>query len=163
MTQRLLASIILAAAGVCVPQAGLARHQSVRVVDSVTVTIARDEASHSLAEEGTSLGETAGRKWRSATGWFSYSLHIYDDSPLTLVLVVADGAGARESFDILVDGRKTATCVREANESKAAEIRFILPLAETAGKTSVTVKLQARAGSSTARLLEVRSVQEHLE
>jgi hypothetical protein len=88
--------------------------QGVRVVDSVNVTIARDETSHSLAGDGTSVGEAA-------------------------------------------------THTREPHESKAAEITVRLPLTETAGKTAVIVKFQAHSGSRTARLLEVQSVQEHLE
>lgn len=156
---RIVLGLILA----CIAGAGRAAVQGVRVVDLVNVTVARDEMSHSLEGEGMTLGETGGRKWRSATGWFSYSLRIYDDSPLTLVCVLADGEGSRESFDILVDGRKAATCTRESHESKASEVRFSLPLAETAGKTAVTVRFQAHPGFRTARLLEVRSVQEHLE
>lgn len=133
------------------------------MVDAVNVTVARDETIHAMAGEDMTLGEAAGRRWRSATGWFSYSLHIYDDSPLTLVFACADGGGARESFDVLVDGRKAASYTREPHESRAAEIRISLPLAETAGKSAVVVTFQAHAGSRTARLLDVRSVQEHLE
>jgi hypothetical protein len=147
----------------CAARADAAAPQGVRVVDEVNVTVARDETSHALAGEDMTLGETAGRRWRSATGWFSYSLHIYDDSPLTLVFAFADGGGARESFDILVDGRKAASYTREPHESGAAEVRISLPLAETAGKNAVVVKVQAHAGARTARLLDVRSVQEHLE
>lgn len=156
-----LTGVVLGTVFLCV--AGARGVQGVRVVDTVNVAAARDEASHSLAGEGMILGETGGRNWRSATAWFSYSLRIYDDSPLTLVCVLADGEGSRESFDILVDGRKAATCTRESHESTASEVRFSLPLAETAGKTAVTVRFQAHPGSRTARLLEVRSVQEHLE
>ena len=147
----------------CVSASGGAPHQGVRVVDAVNVTAARDEASHSFAGEGSSLGETAGRKWRSAEGWFSYSLRIYEDSPLTLVCTLADGGGARESFDILVDDQKAASCIRGPGESSAAEMTVSLPLARTAGRTAVVVRFQAHAGSRTARLLELRSVQEHFE
>ncbi len=156
---RIVLGLILA----CVAGAGRAAFQGVRVVDIVNVSLAGDETAHSLAAAGSTQGLTAGRTWRSASGWFSYSLRIYDDSPLTLVCVLADGEGSRESFDILVDGRKAATGARESHESKASEVRFSLPLAETAGKTAVTVRFQAHPGSRTARLLEVRSVQEHLE
>jgi hypothetical protein len=158
-------ALLLGLALVCVTGAGGASPQGVRVVDAVNVTVLRDETSHAMAGDDTTLGEAAGRKWRSATGWFSYSLHIYDDSPLTLVFAFADGDGngGRESFDVLVDGRKVASYTREGHESRAAEVRVSLALAETAGKTAVVVKLQAHAGARTARLLEVRSVQEHLE
>jgi len=153
--------IILALLSVLTP--GGATLQGVRVVDVVNVTAAHDEASHAFAGEGSILGETAGRKWRSAEGWFSYSLRIYEDSPLTLVCALADGGGGRESFDVLVDDQVAGTWTRESRESNAAEITVSLPLSRTAGRTAVSVKFQARAGSRTARLLEVRSVQEHFE
>lgn len=137
--------------------------QSVRVVDSVDVTAAEDEASHGFAGADTTLGEAAGRKWRSATGWFSYSLRTYDDSPLTLVILSSAGQADRERFDILVDGKTVATVDRQADRQEAAEARFDVPFAQTRGKTSVTVKLQARPGFRTARVLEIRTVQEHLE
>jgi uncharacterized protein len=137
--------------------------QSVRVVDSVAVSSARDEAAHALAGEQTQVGESAGSKWRAATGWFSYSLRIYDDSPLTLLFAIAAGTGDRETFDILVDGKKVATVDREANRQKPEESKFDVPFAWTTGKLSVTVRLEAHAGSHTARVLEIRTVQEHLE
>jgi hypothetical protein len=137
--------------------------QGIRVVDSVVVGQAGDEAAHHFAGAETTLGKSAGRPWRSATGWFSYSLRIYDDSPLTLVCLLADGEGAAESFDVLVDGEKTARVIREAGKTTAATIEFRLAFKDTRGKTSIVVKLAASAGSRTARVLEVRTVQEHLE
>jgi uncharacterized protein len=137
--------------------------QGVRVVDSVAAGLAGDEAEHHLAGDGTAFGSSAGRTWRSATGWFSYSLRIYDDSPLTVVCLLADGDGAREAFDILVDGRKAATVAREPAQTKASEVRVRLRLGDTAGRTSVVVKIAAHPGARTARVLEVRTLQEHLE
>ena len=137
--------------------------QSVRVVDSVDVTVAGDEAAHSFAGADTTLGEAAGRKWRSATGSFGYSLRIYDDSPLTLVMLFSAGQGDREWFDILVDGKKIATVDREAGQQKPEEAKFEVPFPLTKGRLSVTVRLEAHEGSRTARVLEIRSVQEHLE
>ncbi len=145
--------------------AGLAAgpSQSVRVVDSVDLSAARDEAAHGFAGEETQVGEAAGRTWRSATGWFGYSLRIYDDSPLTLVFALAAGIGEREAFDILVDGKKVATVDREAGRQKAEEVKFDVPFAQTKGRFSVAVWVQAHAGSRTARVLEIRTAQEHLE
>jgi hypothetical protein len=137
--------------------------QGVRVVDSVDVSSARDEAAHAFAGEQTQIGETAGWKWRSATGWFSYTLRIYDDSPLTVLFVIAAGPGDRETFDVLVDGKKIATVDREAGQQKPEEAKFEVPFPLTRGRVSVTVKIQAHDGSRTARVLEIRTVQEHLE
>jgi hypothetical protein len=145
------------------PEADHPARQGVRVVDAVNVSDAREEASHGLDGEGMTVGEAAGRRWRSATGWFSYTLRIYDDTALTIVCAFADGGGDREAFDVLVDGRKAAAQTRKPRGSNPQESRFTLPLAATAGKTEVTVTFRARDGSRTPRLLEVRSVQEHLE
>jgi uncharacterized protein len=147
----------------CVPSTVGAARQGIRVVDAVDVTVAREEASHALHGAEMTVGEIDGRTWRSATGWFSYTLRIHDDTALTVVCVFADSGGAREAFDILVDGRKAATPVREARGSNPPEFKLSLPLAETAGKTEVTVTFRALPNSQTARLLAVRSVQEHLE
>ena len=137
--------------------------QGVRVVDAVNVTVAREEAAHGLHGEEMTIGETGGRKWRSATGWFGYSLRIYEDTPLTVVCVFAAAADLGEAFDILVDDRKVATRVREPGAAINREFKITLPLAETAGKSQVTVTLRAHPGARTARLLELRTVQEHLE
>jgi uncharacterized protein len=137
--------------------------QGVRVVDAVNVAQAREETAHGLHGEEMTVGETAGRKWRGAAGWFSYTLRIYEDTPLSVVCAFADTAGLREAFDILVDDRKVATRVREPGASSARELAVTLPLAETAGKSQVTVTFRAHPGARTARLFEVRTVQEHLE
>jgi hypothetical protein len=143
--------------------AARATAQGVRVVDVVNVSAAGEEAAHGLHGEETTVGETAGRKWRSAAGWFSYTLRTYEDTPLTVVCVFAAAVDLGEAFDILVDDRKVATRVREAGAATNREFKITLPLAETAGKSQVTVTLRAHPGARTARLLELRTVQEHLE
>jgi hypothetical protein len=145
------------------PCTGHPARQGVRVVDAVNVTMAREEFAHALDGEEMTVGETGGRRWRSATGWFSYTLRIYEDTALTIVCAFGDTGGTPEAFDILVDGRKAATQVGEQRGSQPRQFKLNLPLAETAGKTEVTVTFRAHAGSCTARLLELRTVQEHLE
>lgn len=137
--------------------------QGVRVVDAVNVTVAREETAHGLRGEEMTVGETAGRKWRSATEWFSYTLRIYEDTPLTVVCMFAATSGVPEAFDLLVDDRKVATRVREPGAATNREFKVTLPLTETAGKSQVTVTLRAHPGARTARLFELRTVQEHLE
>jgi hypothetical protein len=146
-----------------IPGVAHASAQGVRVVDEVNVTVAREEAAHGLHGEEMTVGETAGRTWRSATGWFSYTLRIYEDTPLTVVCAFADVADVREAFDILVDDKKVATRVREPGASDGRDFKITLPFADTAGKSQVTITFRAHAGARTARLLDVRTVQEHLE
>ncbi len=159
--RRMVSFVLCAAIGTL--GAGHAAAQGVRVVDAVNVTATREEITHGLDGEEMTVGEAAGRTWRSATGWFGYSLRIYEDTPLTIVCAFAAAGEDDEAFDILVDGRKAATPIREPRGPNPGEFRFSLPLPETAGKTEVTVTFRAHPGSRTARLLEVRSVQEHLE
>jgi hypothetical protein len=137
--------------------------QGVRVVDAVNLTAAREETAHGPNGEEMTVGETEGRKWRSAAGWFSYTLRIYEDTPLTIACAFADAVTLREAFDILVDDRKVATLVREPGTANTRDFKVALPLAETIGKSQVTVTFRAHPGARTARLLEVRTVQEHLE
>jgi hypothetical protein len=158
----LLVSFVLRAM-VATLGAGLAAAQGVRVVDAVNVSAAGEETAHGLHGEDMTVGETAGRRWRSAAGWFSYTLRIYEDTPLSVVCAFADATDLREAFDILVDDRKVATRVREPGAATTREFRITLALAETAGKSQVTITFRARPGFRTARLLEVKSVQEHLE
>jgi hypothetical protein len=137
--------------------------QGVRVVDAVNVSATREEIAHGLHGEEMTVGETAGRKWRSAAGWFSYTLRIYEDTPLTVVCVFTAAADLGEAFDILIDDRKVATRARETGSATNRDFKVTLPLAETAGKLQVTVTFRAHPGARTARLLELRTVQEHLE
>jgi hypothetical protein len=137
--------------------------QGVRVVDAVNLTAAREETAHGLNGEQMTVGETEGRRWRSAAGWFSYTLRIYDDTPLTIACAFTNAVTLREAFDILVDDRKVATLVREPGTANARDFTVTLSLAETAGKSQVTVAFRAHPGARTARLVEVRTVQEHLE
>jgi hypothetical protein len=147
------------ALGVAVPAAA----QSVRVVDAVSVGAADSEAAHHFEGRESALGDSDGKTWRSATGWLSYSLRIYDDSPLTIVCVVAGTDGASEAFDVVVDGRKSGTFTRGPSDAKASELALHVKFADTEGKRSVVVSLAAHPGSRTARLIELRTVQEHLE
>ncbi len=158
----LLVSVVLCATiGIKGDEPTLA--QGVRVVDAVNLTAAREETAHGLNGEETAVGEAEGRTWRSAAGWFSYTLRIYEDTPLTIACAFTEAATLREAFDILVDDRKVATLIREPGASADTDYRITLPFAETAGKSQVTVTFRAHFGARTARLLEVRTLQEHLE
>jgi hypothetical protein len=150
------------ASSICLAPACFAVAQGVRVVDSVRVGVSADEAEHGLAGEEMAVGSSSGRTWRSAATRFSYTLRIYDDSPLTLVCVLADAGETGEAFDIVLNDRPVET-VRRAPGTKSGEVPVTIPLAETAGQTAVTVTFRALAGSRTARLFELRALQEHLE
>jgi hypothetical protein len=159
---RTAVSAVLVVAIACWSVCGSAA-QGRRVVDLVNVSDPTSERTHGLLGEATTVTDVAGRLGRQATGWFSYDLKIYDDSALSLTCVVRGGSGTRQAFDILVDGRKVATRVVEPSAGGPIEMTVAVPEALSLGKISVTVRFQAQRGSVTPALLELRTVQEHLE
>jgi uncharacterized protein len=163
---RIATAVLAAAAAAAVLAQGptlLGAAQSVRVVDSVAPGSAGDEAAHHFEGAGTATGTSGGRMWRDATGWFSYSLRIYDDSPLTVVFVLAGSDAGREAFDVLVDGKKAAAVTRGPGHGDDGEVSVKVPFERTEGRTSVVVKLVAHDLARTSRVFELRTVQEHLE
>jgi uncharacterized protein len=137
--------------------------QSARTVDSVAAGDEREEAAHAYSGSNATSGESAGRTWRQATGSFSYTLKTYDDSPLAIVCIVADAEGTPEAFDILVDGKSAGRIVRPAPDARPGELVARPRFEDTRGRTAVVVSIEAHPGARTPRVLEVRTVQEHLE
>jgi uncharacterized protein len=160
---RIATARFAAAAAAVIAAVAVGTAQSVRVVDSVAPGLAGDEAAHHFAGAGTATGTSGGRMWRDATGWFSYSLRIYDDSPLTVVFVLAGSDAGREAFDVLVDGKKAVAVTRGPGRGDNGEVSVKVPFELTEGRTSVVVKLVAHDLARTSRVVEVRTVQEHLE
>jgi hypothetical protein len=162
---RIASALLLAAAAAVLAQgpALLDAAQSVRVVDSVAPGSAGDEAAHHFAGAGTATGTSGGRLWRDAAGWFSYSLRIYDDSPLAVVFILAGTDAGREAFDVFVDGKKAAVVTRGPGHGDNGEVSVKVPFERTEGRTSVEVKLVAHEQARTSRVFEIRTVQEHLE
>jgi hypothetical protein len=140
-----------------------AGRQGIRVVDAVDANDPQSEKDHGLAGRGLGEGLSGGRKWRNAREWFSYRLKTYEDSPLTLVCLFAAPEGGALAFDVLVDGRNVATRTVEPRSPAPVEIDIHVPEAISLGKISVTVKFVAHRDGVTPGLLELRTVQEHLE
>ncbi len=130
-----------------------------RTVDMVDLSDPASEKAHGFAGEGTSEGFIEGRKWRDARdGWLSYSLAVVPDRALTLFCTFRGGEGRPRTFDVLVDGEKIGTHAMVIHPAELIDVEFPIPEALTRGKTRVTVRFQAQAGSSTGALVEVRIV-----
>ncbi len=72
-----------------------------RTIDSVAPGEQQPEADHSLKGEGVETGITNGRRWRSATKWFSYELSDPKSEAKVIQLTFAQAdAGHRFSIDI---------------------------------------------------------------
>jgi hypothetical protein len=147
----LAASIALTAAG-----------QSRWVVDVVQVGDAKSERDHDYAAEGVSGGMVEGKTFRQARGWLRYSMRVFDDTEVAVACVFRGSEGRRLVFDLVVDSRKVATHTFVSPSTTPVTVEYRVPLKLTEGKPRISVMLRGVDGP-TPGLIELRTVQEHLE
>jgi hypothetical protein len=136
--------------------------QGRRVVDVVMAGDAASERDHEYEGAGVTEGVIDGRTYRQASGSLSYSMAVYEDTEVTLACTFRGSEGRKIPFDLLVEGRKIATHVFVSPSSAPASVEIRVPFDITKGLTSIYVTLRAVDGPTPA-LLELRTVQEHLE
>lgn len=117
--------------------------------DFVIIADQQSENEHNYLGSNSSTGEFNGNMWRHATdgGWFSYVLAINEPRPLQLVCTYWGSDSYGRTFDILVDETVIATETLDFN--KPGEFyNEIYPIPDylVAGKSSITVKFDARPG-----------------
>lgn len=133
-----------------------------RVVDVVTTANARSEWDHAYDGSDVVTGVADGRPFRQARGWLRYTLATFDDTEVTVACTFAGGTGEALTYDLLVEDRLVATRVFAAPSSTPVVVEFAVPFAITREKTSILVTIRARGGLTPA-LLELRTIQDHLE
>jgi hypothetical protein len=136
--------------------------QARRVVDVVKVGDARSEREHEYAGDAVTEGVSDGKAFRQARGWLRYSLTVYDDTEVTVACTFVRSPGQRLPVDQHVEGRPIVTHTWLTPAATPAIVEFRIPMAVTRGKTVISVMLRAVDGP-TPGLIEMRSVQEHLE
>ena len=152
----------LCAAGVAAAPAAAPVGQGRRVVDLVEPGDARSARDHEAAGEGITEGTAAGRAFRQATGWLRYTLRTYDDTEVTVACLCRGTEGRRVTFELLVDGQAAGTHVLESPSAQPVLKEWRLPEPLTQGKTKIAVTLRG-VGGPTPGVIELRTVQEHLE
>ena len=114
-----------------------------RTVDSVVMCDGKSEQAHKLEGEKSLDGAWNGRRFRDAGKWFSYTLKVMPDQPMTLLCTYWRG-DTGPSFDVLVDGQKIATqALTRSQPDEFFDVEYNLPKELTAGKKSVTVRFNA--------------------
>ncbi len=104
---------------------------------------------------------TEGRPGRMARSWLSFDLPVEADHPMSLIVTYCSVERRRDTakFDVLIDGRKIADQdVGRAEPLRFYEVEYPIPAAQVHGKDKVTVKFQAREGSSVAGIYGVRMI-----
>jgi DUF1680 family protein len=102
-----------------------------------------------------------GRKARGAErgGWLSFDMKVLPDEPMALVIEYWGGFTGSKTFDILVDGQKIATeNISGKKDGSFLDVPYELPPELTAGKTSVTVKLNPHTGHRAGPFFYARTV-----
>lgn len=141
-----------------------AEEQRVRELEAKTVDFfqpgeMQPERDHNLkAGERVDVGDEEGRKFRWTMGsWFTFDMKVPSGAPSELVLTYF-GKERREAFDILVDGQKVGSY--NGNDGKTDQfydVSYPLPDTLTAGKTTITVRIEAPNGRG-GRLFGARVV-----
>ncbi|MBL0171035.1 MAG: glycoside hydrolase family 127 protein [Gemmatimonadaceae bacterium] len=107
------------------------------------------------------VGRAERRTNRAGTGWFSYDLPVSATAPMALVVTyfVEPGLPAPlGNFDVLVDGTSVGHYAPNQAASAFYDAVYDVPAALTAGKGSVTVRLQAVGAGRIVPVYAIRMV-----
>jgi len=136
--------------------------QSRRVVDVVRSGDAVSERDHDAEGDGITDGTAAGRAFRQAAGWLRYTMRTFDDTEVTVACVCGGTENRRLRFAIEIDGQAAGTHTIESPGVEPVVKEYRIPERLTLGKSTISVTLRG-IGGPTPRVLELRTVQEHLE
>jgi len=130
-----------------------------RSTDHLRIGEMQPERDHNLQGENTRAGDFMNRKWRHATGggWFSFEMKVDPEEEHELLLTFWGGdAGGRE-FQVMIDGQvlKEIALTGQHPGTFFDEVLKV-PKEWTAGRTKVTVKLQAKPGMTAGGLFDAR-------
>jgi hypothetical protein len=121
------------------------------------------ERDHNLTGDKLDVGEDHTRKFRVANAGSAMIFTMKTDPSAQNILIGTywgmDNRGRQ--FDILVDDKAIASeDLNKYKESRFYDISYKLPIELTQGKSSVTVKLQAKPNNAAGPVYGVRMVRE---
>ncbi|AQQ08227.1 hypothetical protein L21SP3_00003 [Sedimentisphaera cyanobacteriorum] len=122
-----------------------------RTVDVLRIGEMQPERDHNLTSSKSRTGEFSGRKWRDAYdgGWFEFEMDASPDKPLELICTYWGSDAGNRRFDILINGKKIAEQVLKNNRpAEFFSAAYPIPESLTEGKSKVTVRFQAKPGST---------------
>lgn len=130
-----------------------------RTVDRLRPGDTASEIAHGVQGRDSHTGVFNGRAWRDAEngGEFSFVLKTAGPGPFTLRCTYWGGDAGGRVFDILIDGAKVASQTLDNNApDEFFDVDYPLPAGLTQGKSSVTLKIQARPGQFAGGLFGCR-------
>ena len=136
-----------------------------RIVDIVKVGDTANERDHDYAGEDVTAGLSAGKAFRQTGNWMRYALKVYEDTEVSVACTFVGSDAARVPFELVVEDKLVGTHVFSSPSTAPAVAELRVPFALTKGKTNIMVMLRAAKGAigPTPALLELRTIQDHLE
>ena len=133
------------------------RQLDARTVAEVKPGEQQDDVDFKLQSEKSSDGIGAeGRRWRAATGWFSYEMKSRPDVPLCLRATYWSGDWGR-AFRILIDGTEIAReKLRRDLPARYVDKEYPIPAELTRGKSAITVRFEAEPKSRAGGVFGIR-------
>jgi DUF1680 family protein len=125
-----------------------------RTVDQVAPGEQQPESDHFFKGEGADAGLNGDRRWRHASGWFSYELQDRAGAARLLRLTFASGDAGRK-FDVLLNGRLLQAVTIERKDEAFYHLDLALP-ADAARDGRLEVKFVAHPGSVAGGLYGLR-------
>jgi DUF1680 family protein len=107
------------------------------------------------------VGRTSGRGSRAGTGWFSFDLPVDASASMAVIVTYFNESGLPAplgDFDILVDGTKVGHYEPNQTASGFYPTQYAVPADLVSGKSKVSVRFQAAAGSRIVPVCGVRMV-----
>jgi hypothetical protein len=117
--------------------------------------------NYQSAPADRAVGRTNGRGSRAGTGWFSFDLPVDATAPMAVVVTYFNESGLPAplgDFDILVDGTKVGHYEPNQAASGFYPAQYSVPANLVSGKSKVSVRFQAAAGSRIVPVCGVRMV-----
>jgi uncharacterized protein len=111
--------------------------------------------------DGARVERVNGVPGRAAGTWFSFDLPVDASAPMALVVTYYSSERQRASstFEIQVDGKKIADqTVERGTQQRFYETEYAIPADVVHGKSKVTVRFKAAAGSTVATVFGVRMI-----
>ncbi len=132
-----------------------------RTIDQFRPGEQQPEVDHHFLSQNSGSGNFNDRAWRDAAngGWFSFTLKVDASAPMELLCTYWGSDVGGRQFDILVDGTVIGSQTLENNRpGEFFDVSYPIPAALLAGKSFITVKLQARPGKLAGGLFGCRII-----
>jgi hypothetical protein len=129
-----------------------------RTIDHVAPGEQQPEVEHQLESKDSRSGVMHGRRWRDASGWFSYRMKASGDAALELMVTYYGDERGRK-FDILANDQVIAAVeLAGGKRDQFADVVYTVPapVVRSAAERGLIVKFLAKEGSRTASVFGVR-------